>query len=336
MKKRLSWIDIARGIGIIAVLYGHAVSGDSIRHILYAFHMPLFFFLSGVVFRPQKYKRFFPFFWKNIVTLLIPYCIFAVLSYLVWLSGRSDLPSSIDIGGHLLNIIYGNSSALFFNVVLWFLPCLFMTKVLFWGIYKVFPNSKPLAIVLIIISIFGYIFSLLFPGIKLPLGTETAITAVVFFGVGYLWYTHEQSISQKISLSNPILIFILLMIMISLAQINFQMYGYQIDMRLNRYSNFFLFYIAALSGIFAVVLFSLKINSQRILEYIGKNSLILFVWHIIIFTYLSQFAHMFIDTTTFNSLRNYYIAPLFTILATFLILAGLKIYQKIKKIIVSK
>src|SRR5690606_10773675 len=120
------------------------------------------------------------------------------------------------------------------------------------------------------------------------------------------WHLYGQSVSQKINLSSPLLILILLMIMISLAQINFQMYGYQIDMRLNKYSNFFLFYIAALSGIFAVVLFSLKVNSQRVLEYIGKNSLTLFVWHIIVFTYLSQFTHMFIDNKTFTSLRNYY------------------------------
>lgn len=306
------------------------------RHILYAFHMPLFFFLSGVVFRPAKYKEFFPFLWKNIVTILIPYFIFAFLSYLVWLTGRSHLPSYIDMGNHILNILYGNSSGLFFNVVLWFLPCLFITKVLFWGIYKLFPTSKQLSVVLIIISIIGYITSLLFPGIKLPLGIETAITAVVFFGVGYLWHLYGQSVSQKINLSSPLLILILLMIMISLAQINFQMYGYQIDMRLNKYSNFFLFYIAALSGIFAVVLFSLKVNSQRVLEYIGKNSLTLFVWHIIVFTYLSQFTHMFIDNKTFTSLRNYYIAPIFTIVATILILTGLKIYQKIKKIIISK
>ena len=57
MKKRIAWLDTAKGIGIILVVLGHSMSPiltghmvmESLYKFLYMFHMPLFFFLSGVV-----------------------------------------------------------------------------------------------------------------------------------------------------------------------------------------------------------------------------------------------------------------------------------------------
>lgn len=48
------WVDIAKGIGIILVLLGHFNIPDTLRVEIYTFHIPLFFFLSGVVFNGHK------------------------------------------------------------------------------------------------------------------------------------------------------------------------------------------------------------------------------------------------------------------------------------------
>ena len=57
LHKRIEYVDILKGIGIICVLLGHnlVVQDDGqlpeiMRYIIYSFHMPLFFFLSGYVF----------------------------------------------------------------------------------------------------------------------------------------------------------------------------------------------------------------------------------------------------------------------------------------------
>lgn len=44
-KKRLEYIDIARGIGIVLVVLGHCLSqlDGGLRTFIYSFHMPLFF-----------------------------------------------------------------------------------------------------------------------------------------------------------------------------------------------------------------------------------------------------------------------------------------------------
>ena len=55
MKKRLEWIDLAKGIGIILMIIGHMPSIPSAVHNwIFSFHMPLFFFLSGYMFKKKK------------------------------------------------------------------------------------------------------------------------------------------------------------------------------------------------------------------------------------------------------------------------------------------
>lgn len=330
--QRISWIDIARGIGIIAVLYGHAVSGDSYRHLIYAFHMPLFFFLSGMVFSVKKYQKFFPFLTRNFLTIIFPYLLFSLFSYIIWLSNRTSVPPTDTILQHFLGVMYGNSSGLFFNVVLWFLPCLFVTKIAFWMITRISQDGKFLLVSLTALSVLAYVFSLVFVGIKLPFGIESAMTATVFFGLGFLLkYKGAQILDYLQNFSWPVF-FGLLTVSIVLASINFEWYGYQIDMRLNRYSNYFLFYAAAISGIGATIMLSYQIGSNKVLEFIGKKSLELFVWHIIVFTYFSHYLKMIITSETLDTIRNTYLAPVYTVAAILVILTLTIIYSRVKNI----
>lgn len=50
--KRLDYLDVAKGIGILLVILGHCQLGRIGRahSLIYSFHMPLFFFISGVCF----------------------------------------------------------------------------------------------------------------------------------------------------------------------------------------------------------------------------------------------------------------------------------------------
>ena len=68
-KARLGWVDAAKGIGIVLVVYGHAVDGLRSAglvpadgwaafsfYAIYTFHMPLFFLLS-VLFARRSAER---------------------------------------------------------------------------------------------------------------------------------------------------------------------------------------------------------------------------------------------------------------------------------------
>jgi uncharacterized membrane protein YcfT len=70
MPKRDLWVDYAKAIGIILVVYGHVAhglfkagiwEGDTFYHlvdsVIYTFHMPLFFSLSGLFFKTTLLKE---------------------------------------------------------------------------------------------------------------------------------------------------------------------------------------------------------------------------------------------------------------------------------------
>lgn len=93
MSQRNSWADICKGIGIILVVYGHVQRGlfnagfemnehqyKLIDSIIYTFHMPLFFFISGLFFYNslQKTKQA-TFVAKKIDTILYPYILWSLI-----------------------------------------------------------------------------------------------------------------------------------------------------------------------------------------------------------------------------------------------------------------
>ena len=77
-KKRIQWIDIAKGISIILVVYGHSGLNNVpiIGSWLHAYRMPFFFFVSGLLFSGAKYSTIVPFLRKRIKTLYRPYFLF--------------------------------------------------------------------------------------------------------------------------------------------------------------------------------------------------------------------------------------------------------------------
>lgn len=84
-RPRLEFIDVARGIGIFFVLLGHNLWARSRGSaVIFNFHMPLFFFLSGLFFSPEKTRT-----WSGIrekvVSILAPVPFFALLGCMVFL-----------------------------------------------------------------------------------------------------------------------------------------------------------------------------------------------------------------------------------------------------------
>nr|WP_260301170.1 acyltransferase family protein [Schleiferilactobacillus harbinensis] len=52
-KARIAWVDIAKAIGILAVVLGHAYPHkDALYEVTYWWHMPLFFFIGGFFLKP--------------------------------------------------------------------------------------------------------------------------------------------------------------------------------------------------------------------------------------------------------------------------------------------
>src|ERR1035437_8554233 len=75
VQERNNSLDIAKGLGILLVIWGHAVC--PVKAYFYTFHVPLFFLLSGFVFNESYSLK--ATFYKKIKSLLIPFFFFLIL-----------------------------------------------------------------------------------------------------------------------------------------------------------------------------------------------------------------------------------------------------------------
>ena len=125
VKKRLYWIDVLKGMGAILVLLGHLVPYNSmIKIYIYSFHVPLFFFISGYVFKYEKKIDYF--FYKKVNRLLIPYIKYSILSFFASYFVEDVVASKREILYHIFFV--GGTN--YFNTSLWFLVILFFTLII--------------------------------------------------------------------------------------------------------------------------------------------------------------------------------------------------------------
>ena len=109
--ERLAWVDTARGIGIILVVYAHALRGhvtsgayDPAWHadvqddVIYAFHMPLFFFLAGLFAAKSVAKGTGPFLRDKALTLVWPYMLWSVVSIILGVLAAGAVNGEITLG----------------------------------------------------------------------------------------------------------------------------------------------------------------------------------------------------------------------------------------------
>ena len=54
LKERVKWIDYAKAFAIFFVVIGHVDTGNYFTDWIYSFHMPLFFFLSGITIKVNR------------------------------------------------------------------------------------------------------------------------------------------------------------------------------------------------------------------------------------------------------------------------------------------
>src|SRR5262245_13368570 len=126
MSKRIEYLDIARGIGILLVVLGHndfeAIS-LFIHQVIYSFHISFFFFLSGYFINTSI--SFFEFFKKRFISLLKPYLFTIFLIYFVSVSFEKMGFNMAIV--RIVKSLYGTGHYIDW-VQLWFLPQLFVAS----------------------------------------------------------------------------------------------------------------------------------------------------------------------------------------------------------------
>lgn len=128
--KRIDWIDAAKGFAILLVMMGHSDPPEVVMTWLYTFHVPLFFFLSGYVFKIKNGENFLSFVRRKIFTLVVPMILFSIVSILIdviYYCAILQSKSIISIWKRIPGIFI-NGRIDHFPSVFWFLSCLFVRK----------------------------------------------------------------------------------------------------------------------------------------------------------------------------------------------------------------
>lgn len=202
MTPRYDYLDIAKGLGIIAVVWAHILLVGWTHRLIYAFHMPLFFFLSGMLFDRRKYSSFGGFIIKRGKRLLVPYVIYSVVTWAIWALFRylrHDQVASYIAPLLQTFVAQGSGEFLVHNSALWFIPCLFAVEVMYFFISKLpeWANATACFVLCATSFIFGHIWN---GGwwFLLPFNFDAAMVALPFYCVGNLisrHFSHERLVS---------------------------------------------------------------------------------------------------------------------------------------------
>lgn len=280
-KKRITWIDMAKGYGIIFVIIGHIGLGP-ISDWIYTFHIPLFFFLSGYVFSNKN--SFGEFFKKKIKSMIIPYfslgvVVVAFKELIYYRTGDCTTFGYIKV---VLDLFIQERMS-----TLWFLACLFLINIIFYFMLKWIKNKTLMAIAIAVITVAGLVYYRL-GGQPLPWNLDVCMTAISFFYVGYAIKQYGDKLRDFASKTSTSVI---LFLACGAANLVFGYLSYRISGSvLNMFDSVYGFepftYISAFAGIACVVIIS-KWFVIKPVKYIGENSLLYFAWHQTVFMTIS-------------------------------------------------
>lgn len=184
---RLEWIDVARGIGIIAVVVGHVWTRGPLRDAVYSFHMPLFFLLSGLLSRPQPPARFAL---RQLGSQMRPYAAFLILLIIadqIIEPIRGHRPIFDQWPQDIAPVLLGGSWLRGPYTIFWFVPCLMMARILFNALLVRWPDplDRRWALVLPPMVLLAYVVGMVTEAS--PLGLLTMPMALVLLWIGAAW-----------------------------------------------------------------------------------------------------------------------------------------------------
>lgn len=295
---RNTYIDIMKGIGIISVVIGHTVSTINvfgwqfrILQFVYTYHMALFFFCSGYLFKEKYLKKPFGYIGQKVKGLYIPF-----VKYVVWYAlfanvfaamgilnlmqvGLTTTEGYMDLGSILTLIgrgfAFDNPGIIL--VALWFIPVLFFAMCIFCYVLSKFKHYVLVGgIFSVACGAFG--LYMMEKGYGFPHALHIAFLMMPCIYVGFCVKKHWDVVKKYISFVVALIISVVLYIIILKT-------GESIDIARGWIISPILFYVVTFLGIYMVLGFS-KIISKvkfltKVLSYIGRNSLSIMAMHVV-------------------------------------------------------
>ncbi|MBQ8006318.1 MAG: acyltransferase family protein [Lachnospiraceae bacterium] len=309
-KKRLDYLDMTKGLGMILVLIGH-LQGDSIFTFspyiqplcvfIFSFHMPMFFIVSGILLaiKNDEVKPLKEVAKSRFRGIMIPYLWFSLFYLIVVVAAL--IKGEIAVQTLYLNIWYVISG--YGMNVLWFLPALYLGELLFIFLRRRIRDHIPFITVVVLSNAIVYFLSYFVGIAKYPTPfaerMHDLITVILrpilvcgFISIGY--YTHKLlrkgsqigdffnkpelnekgKVSFKYRAAYIVLGLMLFGVCFGLFRVN-----NGIDFRSLAFRNVFFFFVCALSGSFGMISLCKGLPRIPLFCYWGIGSLIFMATH---------------------------------------------------------
>lgn len=269
---RSAVLDIAKGIGILTVVWAHAKGPYS--NYIYQFHMPFFFLISGYLFNMKD--SFFVFLKKKTFTLYIPFIFWNILSELLkWTfhlypyTLRSFLDQTVKI---LLTL---SKDGQFYGAT-WFIGSLFVVSVFYKYLYENIGSWKYKSLSLL--AVFTLLMVTGFQ-ITLPYMISRTLVLSFFYALGETVKEYKEELSH---LDTPAFGVVCLLWFLVIAEHN------SANMGKNEYRYCAVFVIGAVCASYALLWCARLIERffrrlGMLLQYLGKKSIDIVLWQFIAF-----------------------------------------------------
>ena len=156
-RKRLTYLDMAKGIGIFLVILGHIeyIREDTLKWIS-SFHMPLFFVIGGILAyeKREEGRPLFSALAARARGTLVPYAAFTIM--LLTMNTLEHFLEPGALSGAQLARQYVDAATGYGIHILWFLPAYFTAGAIFLLLERgLRPVSRNLAVLLLAVGAYG-------------------------------------------------------------------------------------------------------------------------------------------------------------------------------------
>lgn len=316
-QKRIEYIDGIKAFAIILVIIGHCYWKNSIlglTQVIYSFHMPLFFIISGFFVKSRRFKESICY---SFHAYLIPYLYASLIIGIMYLLDN-------DIKNVLLSVIFCSGNPIQFlghNILpvgpIWFLTALFWSNVINSYIINKVANEYHRFFIIISLFIISHLTSkfLILP-FAIQLGTQSSL----FVFLGNIIY---KNINTLRCLVKNRFIFLLMLLAWGGELLSGSIY-------MSSFNYGFPFF-GILGSICICILIIFFFSNYNIKGFgVGKNTLYILVFHNFYICYCFQYGFPF-KTLNYMPKCNFIIESIVTIIVTFVIVSVFVSLKKIKR-----
>jgi len=249
-----------------------------VKLLLYIFHIPLFFFLSGMTLNVEKYDSIVQFFSKKFKAIVIPcflmnISIFFIKSVIL----QPQLILKIDILYFIKALILADRMHIYYQ--LWFLNVLFLAELVCYFAIKYSDTWYKYLIVFIVLILCGSLGKKLYEmEFWLIWSFDLVPYASIFILSGYVLRKNLATLQRYFRK--------VYFLPVTVVSIICGVYNTRVDLYYQQINSTFLYFVAAFFGIWASFILFKNIPNIPILERIGGNTLIYYAYHSPIVLYI--------------------------------------------------